>query len=139
LLKKLFCRIKVFSGTCRFLESEIPTGTTGTTNESNGMSSRRWPTLREWVVIYLRILLKRAPSKGWAAKVLQISIDTLRTKREKENIDWVEPAHKPQGEIPMPDYLARFLDEVERELAPPSNRPPKPPEPPEPPEPSTHR
>jgi hypothetical protein len=93
------------------------------------MPSHRWPTLREWVVIYLRILLKRAPSKGWAAKVLQISIDTLRNQREKEHIDWVERAHKPQGEILMPDYLARFLNEVEREFSPPSSRPPEPPAP----------
>jgi hypothetical protein len=77
-------------------------------------------------------LLKRAPSKGWAAKVLQISIDTLRSKRKEANIGWEESAHKPQGEIPMPDYLARFLDEVEREFSAPSNRPPEPPEPPKP-------
>ena len=95
-----------------------------------------WATLREWVKIYLRNLFSRVPRKRDAALTAGISDEQLVTHERKTGEFFHKPIRRFFGLGPMPDHMARFIEEDEkyhnsrstpRPVPPPESPPPLPP------------
>src|SRR5690349_17496798 len=96
------------------------------------MGPTDWPSLREWKVLYLRLLIHHAGSLKQAARTAGFSEDTLKAKRTEAGVQWVKPLQKRDDMLAMPDFMVQFMETVKR-ITPPPVQPPsseqRPPEP----------
>jgi hypothetical protein len=94
------------------------------------MEPRRWPSLWKWIGIYLRVLLSRSPTIDKARKTAGVSDEAFLTARRKTGVRWLKPLFRFYEVRPMPEFMCRFLDEVEQYLSEESSAPSPPPLPP---------
>ena len=86
------------------------------------MEPRRWPTFWEWVGYYFKLLLTHAPDKKTACNAAKISEEKLNHDMEKTGVPFIVPFRRFFGMKAMPEFVARFIDEVEKFYA--SSTPP---------------
>jgi hypothetical protein len=78
------------------------------------MSQRRWPTIWEWIALYLRLSLSHAPTLKEVAHTAELTDEQLQAQREDAKIHWVKPLERFFGMRPVPDFLSVFLDAAEK-------------------------
>lgn len=88
---------------------------------------RRWITFWEWVRLYFKLLLTHAPNKKEAGKAAKISDEKLNNNMRKTGVPFIMPFRRFFGMRAMPEFLIRFIDDVEKFYA--AATPPLPPPP----------
>ncbi len=82
------------------------------------MASRRWPTLLEWITIYLRALLRASPKICKARIVAGLTDEKFLSIRKEAKVHWMKPLEDFDEVDPVPGFMERCLEEADKELGP---------------------
>lgn len=85
---------------------------------------RRWPSLWEWIAVYLRLLLAHAPTLKKARETATVTDEAFLSVRQKTGVRWLKPLRRFYEVGPMPKFMGQFLDAAEKYCAPSSSLPP---------------